>query len=107
MRSIDRNAAFIKACVIGFIDFFVVVLTSAQFLLFLIFRIADNIWLCRGGEFSPSLFVWLDVWSDEVKESFSEATLVSFSLLPSHAMFDWCIWYYSSKGYENINSFVW
>ena len=79
--------------------FLVIALTSARFLLFLIFRIADNIWLCTGGEYALLFLVWLDVWSDEIIESFSKATLISFSLLLSYAMFKWCIWYCSSKGY--------
>ena len=87
--------------------FLITALTSARFLLFLIFYIADNIWLCKGGGCSLSFFVWLDVWSDEVIKSFSKATLISFPLLPSHGMFEWCIWNYSSKIMENINSLFW
>ena len=59
----------------------VIALVSARFLLFLILRIADNIWLYKGGEFSVLFFVWLDVWFDEVIESFSKATLIYFSAL--------------------------
>ena len=47
-----------------FLMFLVIALTSTRLLLFLIFCIADNIWLCTGGGYSLSLFVltWCVIW---------------------------------------------
>ena len=79
--------------------FLVTALTSARFLLFLILWIAGSNRLCKGGRSLLLFFVWLDVWSDEAIESFWKATLMSFSLLLSHVLSEWCIWHYSLKGY--------
>ena len=91
MRYIDRNAAFIKTCATGFIDF------SSNCFNILIFCIADNIWPCTGGEYSLSFLVWLDVWSDEVIDHY-------FRHMPCWSDgFDIVV----QKVMENINSVVW